>query len=423
MKSKLLLALFIALIAPRLNAAPLNCDPDNGGLKLPQGFCAILAADGLGIARHLVVAPNGDVYVSLRDRGNEDPGGIVGLRDANGDGKFEIKERFGKGSTTGITFRNGYLYVATVTSVERYKMTPGQLKPSAAAEIVVADLPLAGNSHRDKGIAFDGKGSLYINMGAPSNACQMPDRRPGVAGQDPCPLLEKFGSIWKFDENKLGQKLEDGTKYATGMRQMLALAWHDNALFIAMNNRDALDTLWSERFTLKDNVERPAEPLYRAAQPGMNFGWPYCFYDYGQKKLLLNPEYGGDGKTVGRCTQYTPPIAAYPAHWAPLDLMFYTGNQLPARYRNGAFIVFHGSWNRAPSPQDGYNVTFQPFANGQPSGPPEIFADGFAGRTPLMNPTDAAARANGIAQAPDGSLFIADSQKGKVWHVIYRGAL
>src|SRR5262245_60655452 len=164
----------------------------------------------------------------------------------------------------------------------------------------------------------------------------------------------------------------------------------------------------------------PAEPLVRADQ-GSNFVWPYCFYDYGQKKLLLNPEYGGDGKTVGRCTQYTAPIAAYPAHWAPLDLMFYTGNQLPARYRNGAFIVFHGSWNRAPSPQDGYNVTFQPFVNGQPSGPFEIFADGFAGRSPLMNPTDAAARANGIAQAPDGSLFIADSQKGKVWHVIYRG--
>ena len=80
MKFKLLLAVFIAVITPGLYAAPLTCDPDNGGLKLPQGFCAILAADGLGVARHIVVAQNGDVYVSLRDLGNQDPGGIVALR-------------------------------------------------------------------------------------------------------------------------------------------------------------------------------------------------------------------------------------------------------------------------------------------------------------------------------------------------------
>ena len=396
-------------------AAP-ACDPNNGGLQLPSGFCAVVAHEGVGTARHLVVAPNGDVYVALR---GQEPGGVVALRDKDGDGRFETKESFGKGSTTGIALRNGYLYVATVTTVERYRMTPGQLTPSGPSE-TIATLP-EQRGHADKGLAFDGKGSLYVNVGAPSNACQGQDRQAKIPGQDPCPLLEKHGGIWKFDENKAGQKQEDGSRFATGLRQMPAITWHDNALYIVMNNRDQLDVLWAGQFTAQENAERPAEPMYRAEQ-GANFGWPYCFFDYGQKKLLLNPEYGGDGKTVGRCAMFTPPVAAFPAHWAPVDVMFYTGPQFPARYRNGAFIAFHGSWNRAPMPQDGYNVTFQPFANGKPSGDFEVFAQGFAGKSPLMVPNDAVARANGVAQAPDGSLYIAESQKGKIWRVMYSGS-
>jgi len=402
------------VFAQPLTAQKLVCDPGNGGITLPAGFCAIVAADNLGTARHLTVAANGDVYVALQAK----PGGVVALRDANGDGKFEIKESFGAGSVTGIAIRNGYVYLAKVNSVERFKLTPGQLQPSGPPEVVVSGLE-GVQQHGDKGIAFDGKGSLFVNVGAPSNACQSPDRRPQVKGQDPCPLLEQHGGIWKFDENKLGQKQADGVRYATGLRQMPAITWHDNALYIAMNNRDQLDVFWPGMFTAKENAERPAEPLYRAEQ-GSNFGWPYCFFDYGQKKLLLNPEYGGDGKTVGRCTEFTPPIAAYPAHWAPLDIMFYTGTQFPEHYRGGAFIAFHGSWNRVPMPMEGYNVTFQPFANSKPSGNFEVFANGFAGKMPLMAPNDAVARADGVAQGPDGSLYISDSQKGRIWRVIYQ---
>jgi glucose/arabinose dehydrogenase len=403
-------------------AAGSHCDADNGGLKLPEGFCARLVAEGLGTARHATVAPNGDLYVALRMGRGQATGaaGIVALRDSDGDGKMDMRETFGARGGTGIALRNGYLYVGTNTSVERYKMTADELKPSGAAEVIVSGLPGSG-AHADKGIAFDGRGSLYLNVGAPSNACQPQDRRPNVAGQDPCALLDQHGGIWKFDENKLDQKQSDGTRYATGMRQMPAIAWHDGALYAAMNNRDSLDMLWPDRFTAKDNETRAAEPLYRV-EPNSNFGWPYCFFDYTQKQLLLNPEYGGDGKAVGRCTQFTPPIAAFPAHWAPVDLMFYTGAQFPAKYRGGAFIAFHGSWNRSPAPQDGYNVTFQPFANGKPSGAFEVFADGFGGTTPVMNPNDAVARADGVAQAPDGSLYITDSQKGRVWRVFYRAA-
>ncbi len=418
MRGTLLLALAgtIALTLTLAGQGKITCDPGNGGITLPAGFCAVVAADNLGTVRHLAVAANGDTYVALQAK----PGGVVALRDTNGDGKFDQKETFGEGSITGIALRNGYLYVAKLNSIERFKMTPGQLKPAAAApEIVVSGLE-GVRQHGDKGIAFDGKGAVYVNIGAPSNACQDPDRRPKTPGQDPCKLLDQHGGMWKFDENKLGQKQADGVRVATGLRQMLAVAWHDG-LYVAMNNRDALDTFWPDKFTAEDNEERPAEMLVRADQ-GTNFGWPYCFFDYQAKKYLLNPEYGGDGKQQGRCVNgITQPVAVYPAHWAPVDLMFYTGSQFPQHYKDGAFIAFHGSWNRNPALQAGYNVTFQPMANGKASGNFEVFASGFPGKAMPKDPNDAVYRPDGVAQGSDGSLFIGDSQKGRLWRVIYQG--
>lgn len=399
-------------------AASIPCDPGNGGLKLPPGFCAAVVADSIGHARHLVVAPNGDLYVALQSRGDH-PGGVIALGDPNSRGHYQKKVKIADGSTTGIKLHDGYLYLAHPTSVERFKMKPGQLKPVGDAETVVKDLPVQ-HEHRDKGIAFDGEGNLYINVGAPSNACQLDDRQKGSPGQDPCPILKRHGGIWKFKADQLNQTQADGTRYATGLRQMPAITWHDGALYVVMNNRDQLDTLWPGKFTAEENADRPSEPMYRI-KPSANYGWPFCFYDYEPKKLFLNPEYGGNGKEQGRCTQYALPIASYPAHLAPIDVMFYTGKQFPARYRDGAFITFHGSWNRAPLPQRPANVTFQPFSNGKPSGKFEIFASGFAGKKPLMNPDAAAARASGVAQGPDGSLYITDSVKGKIWRVFYRG--
>ncbi len=408
---------FLLTSAVSYAAAPPACDSDNGGLKLPPGFCAQVVADGLGEARHAVVAPNGDLYVALMD------GGVVGLHDGDGDGRFEVKDKFGTASSTGIALRNGYLWVAHPTVIERYRMTPGQLKPSGEAEVVVDGLPTE-HEHRDKGLTFDGKGSFYINVGSPSNACQSKDRQQEIVGLDPCPILELHGGVWRFDETKLHQKQADGEKYVTGLRQEPAIAWHDDAVYITMNSRDQMDTLWPGKFDSTENAMRPAEPMYRGVK-GSNFGWPYCYFDYGQQKLLLNPEYGGDGKTVGRCSAFALPVATFPAHWAPVDMIFYSpvksAYAFPEHYREGAFIAFHGSWNRAPLQQEPANVTFQPFEHGKPVGKYEIFASGFAGKDPLMNPTDALARADGVAKAPDGTLFITESQKGKVWHVFYTG--
>ena len=416
-------AAMVALAIGVSGQSKIACDPDNGGIKLPQGFCALVVANDVGTARHMAVAANGDLYVATQSRGGrgqpETGGGIVALHDADGDGKFEVREQIGTGSTTGVGLRNGYLYLAHPKTIERFKMTAGQLKPTGEAEVIVKDLLPDSPQHNDTGLTFDGRGSMYFNIGAPSNACQQPDRRPGAKGVDPCPIIEKQGSLWKFDENKPNQTLEQGTKFATGMRQFPAVTWHDGAVYIVMNSRDQLDVFWPDKFNAQENAERPAEPMYRATQ-GTNFGWPYCFFDYNLKKNLLNPEYGGDGKEVGRCTMFTPPVASFPAHLAPVDVMFYSGDQFPAKYKNGAFIAFHGSWNRAPLPQQPSNVTFQPFSGGKPSGDFEIFASGFAGKEPLMNPNDAIARADGVAQAPDGSLYISESQKGKIWRVIYK---
>lgn len=397
------------------------CDPDNGGITLPPGFCAIVVADNLGVGRHMAVAANGDVFVAIRNV-EKSPGAIVALRDANGDGKFEVRQQFASEGGTGLALRPGYLYLGQDTRVVRYPRKDGDLKPSGPAEII-ATLP-DQQGHRAKGIAFDGKGGLYVNVGAPSNACQGTgdaDRKPEAAGQMPCPLLANHGGIWRFDEIRTGQTQQSGgRRYATGMRQFYAMAWHDGALYTVQHGRDQLDTLFPKLFNTKQNAELPSEELQRVTE-GANFGWPYCYHDWQQGKRVLNPEYGGDGKKEGDCAKYATPIAGYPGHWAPGALMFYTGSQFPAKYRGGAFIAFQGSWNRAPEPQGGYNVVFQPMNGAKASGVYEVFADGFAGRKPLMKREEARFRPAGVAQALDGSLYISDLLKGRIWRVVHRG--
>jgi len=139
-----------------------------------------------------------------------------------------------------------------------------------------------------------------------------------------------------------------------------------------------------------------------------------------QGKKLLAPEYGGDAKKQGRCEGMDKPLIGFPGHWAPNALLFYTGNQFPEKYKNGAFIAFHGSWNRAPLKQKGYNVVFVPFKDGKPTGEWEIFADGFAGVEEIGTTREAQFRPCGLAQGPDGSLYISDSVKGRLWKITYK---
>lgn len=404
-----------------------SCDADNGGLTLPAGFCALVVHEGVGEGRHIVVTDSGDIYVILR-RGPvpaagqpRQPGGIVGFRDTNGDGKADVAtEKFGDVGGTGLELRNGYLYFASPTAIGRFKLTPGELKPAGPAEIIVDGLP-AGGGHAEKDITFDNAGNVYINIGLPSNACQIPDRRPGAPGIDPCPQLEERGGIWRFKADVVGQKYSKEARFASGLRQPVALAWHDGHLYAAMNSRDSLDTLFADKgYTAEDNALGPTEPMLQIAQ-GDVFGWPYCYYDSRAKAMILAPEYGGDGKIIGRCSQFEAPFANFPAHYAPVDLMFYTHTHFPAKYRGGAFMTSHGSWNRAPLPMAGYNILFQPVVKGKNTGPHEVFADGFKGKEPMMSPAEAVARPNGTYVGQDGTMYITESVKGKIWRVVYRG--
>jgi Transposase domain (DUF772) len=173
------------------------------------------------------------------------------------------------------------------------------------------------------------------------------------------------------------------------------------------------------RFGWSESAELPAEEMVQLIA-GADYGWPECYYDQQQNKLVLAPEYGGDGgKTVGVCAQRQAPVAAFPGHWAPNDLAIDHGTSFPAAYRGGAFMAFHGSWNRAPDPQGGYNVVFQPLADGKASGPFVVFADGFAGA--YKDPGRAAFRPTGLAEGPDGALYVSDDVHGRIWRITYNG--
>jgi glucose/arabinose dehydrogenase len=184
------------------------------------------------------------------------------------------------------------------------------------------------------------------------------------------------------------------------------------------HGRDQLHDLFPELYDDKASAELPAECMY-ALKKGDNAGWPYIYYDQLQHKKIMAPEYGGDGKKEGGQDAIDPAIA-FPGHLAPNGLLFYTGNQFPARYKNGAFIAFHGSWNRAPLPQAGYFVVFVPFENGKPTGKWEVFADGFSGVAVVNAANGAQHRPCGLAQGPDGSLYVTDDLKGTIYRIIYR---
>jgi len=404
-----------------------TCDPENGGLTLAEGFCASVFHEGVGPARHLAVRSDGVVYVAIGPQpggGGGSGGGVVALRDADGDGRAEESESFGDHRGTGIAIVGENLYVSTDTSVLRYRLPAGDaLVPTGEPEVIVSGFPVQ-RTHAAKPITLDGSGSMWVTVGAPSNACGgETDRRPGATGQDPCPEYERQAGVWRFDANQTGQRQEDGERYAYGIRNAVAIAYNpsDQAVWVVQHGRDQLDTVDSESFTPEDNATRPAEELLRLEE-GTAYSWPYCFYDLETNRRVLSPEYGGDGEEVGRCDEFPDPVAVFGAHWAPNDMLFYTGSQFPERYRNGVFIAFHGSWNRAPLPQDGYRVVFQPLSGGAAAGEYETFADGFAGVDPIPGPGEVAHRPVGLAEGPDGSLYISDSVEGRIWRITYVGA-
>ena len=426
MKTLSTLVLALVLVPGLTRAALPTPDPDDGAINLPPGFRALVVADNLNrdkasgrntdVLRFLSIAPNGDIYAKYHRNG------LVALSDTNGDGRADVIEKFGSGPGTGVAVRGEWLYYSTRTGVYRYKYTPGGLVPKGEPETIVSGLP-AENAHDAKSFAFDDQGRLLVEVGSPYNVYSKPDRQFGAKGMDATEFLKTHGGFWRFDPDKLNQTLADGFHFSTGHRHSLALAWQPvlKQFFMVMMGRDNLNTVAPEFYDELDNAERDAEEMHLLRE-GVNLGWPYTYWDPIKKARMVGPEFGGDNRKRDENPAYDKPVIAFPAHWAPLQLAVYGGTQFPEKYRGGMFVAFHGSWNRAPRSQQGYKVVYIPFdKDGMPTGRYETFADNFAGREEFVNTRDARFRPCGVAVGPDGSLYIGDTEKGRLWRVIYTG--
>lgn len=405
------------------SGASLQFDPQNDGLMVPEGFQVVVVAEGIGRARHLAVRDNGDIYVAMRQAHAGKC--LAALRDEDNDGIADIIHYFGDfGECGSVEIHGDYLYFSNLKTVYRVALDKTALVPDAPVDVIAKGFSIEGPWHNYKVLAFDESQNIYVNVGAPSNACQEKWRTPGSPGMRPCPHLEQHAGVWRFRADQMEQtQSENGERYATGVRNGVALAWNpfSKALYAIPHGRDLLHDLWPKHYTDADSAALPAEEFFKLRK-NFNGGWPYTYYDQRKGQRMVAPEYGGDGKTVDKSGQYENPIAAFPGHWGPNDLIFYTGKQFPKTYQGGAFVAFVGGWNRAPYPQEGYQVAFVPFdKQGLPTGAAVTFVDNFAGKPQIASPDEAQYRPTGLAEGPDGSLFIADSVGGRIWRVVYTG--
>jgi glucose/arabinose dehydrogenase len=395
-------------------------EPD--GLVLPPGFHATIVSEGLGPIRHLAVRPNGDLYISTPVDKQNKGGGIIALH-LDASHKADRVEHFGTvAGGTGIRFYKDALYAASGAAVYRFAFGGnGELLPKQDPDIIVDGIRDVhpGFARANVALAFDDKGNLYVALEAAGNLCTDPNVAQGApaVGLKPCPDLVDRAGVWRFSANKIGQKFPtDGERWATGIRDISSLDWSsaDGHLYGIMHGRDNTNRMFPNLVSAEDDGNI-ADEMQRITK-GTDFGWPYTYYDGVRKLRLIAPEYGGDGKTAPPAGTYSTPVVTFQApRAAPVDLVFYQAAKFPAEYRGGAFVVLHGTRNK-----NGYDVVFVPFSRNGKSGDPRVFADGFGGFDKTgATPGPAKYRPIGEAVGPDGALYIADSQKGRIWRVAY----
>jgi len=368
MDRRIVLGLLVAAVAPPAAAqAPaglVSVQVAGHTVQVPAGFAVDVYAEGLRGARFMALAPDGTPYLSLTRSGK-----VVELPDANGDGRADTVITVAQGLDLphGLAFRGDTLWVAENDKVVR--LAPG----SATPEVVVPNLPGRGG-HFTRTIVFGPDDKLYVSVGSSCNICDESDPRRAA--------------ILRFNLDGSG-----GEIFAHGLRNSVGIAFDPatGELWGTNNDRDNLgDDLPPDRINI---VRR-----------GLNYGWPQCYLP-GKN----NPEY-----PTADCSRVEGPAIAFQAHSAPLGIAFSTGTQFPAAYRGGAFVAYHGSWNRTVP--TGYKVVYVRQENGRPVAISD-FLTGFL-PDPKAPPW---ARPVGLLVLPDGSLLVSDDTGGYVFRVHYVG--
>ncbi|MBI3934022.1 MAG: sorbosone dehydrogenase family protein [Acidobacteria bacterium] len=342
----------------------------------PPGFQVDVYADKLEAPRWTYVLPNGDVLVALSLDGR-----IVLLRDSNKDGRLETRTDFlaGQSRPFGTLLLGGYLYVGNTNAVVRFRYQTGQTELSGTGEKIL-DLP--GGGHWTRNLTANANGSkIYVSVGSRSNVDE-----DGSDAKDP-----RRAAILEINPDGSGMRV-----FASGLRNPVGMAWEPvtTMLWTAVNERDGLG-------------DRLVPDYITSVRDGAFYGWPYSYYG-------KNEDPRKKGQRPDLVAKAIVPDYAVGAHTASLGLAFYTGSQYPEKYRGGAFIGQHGSWNR--SQFAGYKVAFLPFRDGKPAGTLEDFLTGF-----IASASEVYGRPVGVSMMPDGSLLVADDEGGKLWRVHYVG--
>ena len=348
--------------------------PDGAKLTVPPGFHVEIWAEDFRIPRFMMLGPSNEIILSDSDRA---PRGCVYVIQPSTKDRKKIIE--GLNQPFGLAMLNGYLYVAENDSVKRYKYDSKAMTAAVPGEEVVS-LKGQGTHHWTRSLAFDSAGKyLYVGVGSGSNSSP---------GEDP-----RRAAISRYSVD--GWKHEI---FAAGTRNPVSIRWYPGT-----------DTLWTgvqERDTLGDDL---VPDYFTHVQQGAFYGWPYAYIGPHEDPMNKGVNPAMVAKTIA-------PDVLLGAHVAVLDFIFYTGKQFPAEYQGGAFLCFHGSWNR--SKRVGQSIAFVPFKNGQPSGPVREVLTGW-----MLGPdkVEVWGRPVGLLQMPDGSLLISEDGNGRLWHLTYTG--
>jgi len=352
--------------------------PDGAQLRLPPGFeISTFAEGGFERPRWMVLAPNGDVFVSDAEAGT-----VIILRDTRGEGKAEERFTFATGLTRplGMAFWGDYIYVANTNAVMRFRYKSGQTKAEGAPE-KICDLPGQGyrNQHWTRNVVFRPDGAkMYITVGSQSNV---------DVEKDPM-----RGAISEYNPDGTGHRL-----FATGTRNPVGLAFYPSTgkLWTTVNERDGLGD------------DLPPDYVTEVKEGGF-YGWPFAYTGSHE-----DPRHKGEQPDLV-AKAITPDVLIQP-HSAALGLVFYQGRMFPPEYRGDALVALHGSWNR--SKRTGYKIIRIHFKDGKPVGGYDDFLTGW------MLGEDSRevwGRPVGLLVLKDGSMLISDDGADKIWRITYR---